>query len=174
MLSRAPLSHSSSAHLRVRSCFPFVLMDCTDSSVYVHAVMLVCTPHLDMSTGNKQLPSLPRFPADLLLLCTLHWGVSLPSSRSAAVLHTINTPARLLLIAGQAHACRQGADASNNCTYGSLYTVHKALAYAGIGIYICYHIAYVRLGHRHATIAPYFSFRYLNLPGPGPSLPQCT
>lgn len=60
---------------------------------------------------------------------------------------------------GPAHACKQGADAANACIYGSLYTVHKVLAYFGIGVYMVFHVAYVRLGHKHATIAPYFSFR---------------
>ena len=65
----------------------------------------------------------------------------------------------MLSFAGPAHACKQGTDAANACIYGHLYTVHKVLAYGGIGVYMVYHTAYVRLGHKHATIAPYFSFR---------------
>lgn len=88
-----------------------------------------------------------------------------PSFREEAQLRTayLSTQTDACVFIGQKEACSQNDnfDLYTPCTFSRVYIAHRVLAYIGLGMYMCYHLWYLRVGRSHHSIVPYSSFALL-------------
>ena len=67
----------------------------------------------------------------------------------------------VLLLTGQRRACAkdENFDSYTPCVYSGAYRAHRIVAYVALGLYMCFHVWYLRVGRKHHSIVPYSSFR---------------
>lgn len=63
--------------------------------------------------------------------------------------------------AGQAEACASETSFAsyNPCHVSAIYKAHKIAALVGLGLYLGFHLWYIRIGRNHHSVVPYTTSR---------------